>query len=67
MPGAKSQGRRTQRPRATLNYYRTTVGPKRHQGHQRARGRTKRDTRGTGGHKGESEWAARPEAEGPSN
>ena len=38
-----------QRPWATLNYYLTTVGPKRHQGHRRTCGRIKRDARGTGG------------------
>jgi hypothetical protein len=44
-----------QRPRATLNYYRyTTVGPKEHQGHRRTRGGIERETRGTGGHQGDS-------------
>jgi hypothetical protein len=49
--------------RAALNYYHATalIGPKRHQGHRRTHGGTKRDTRGrtgdrdtsrTGGHSG---------------
>jgi hypothetical protein len=36
--GSKTPGERAQRPRAALNYFYTTVGPKRHQVHRRTRG-----------------------------
>jgi hypothetical protein len=40
-----------ERPRAALNYYHTTVGPTRHQGHRRTHRGIRRDTKGTGGHR----------------
>jgi hypothetical protein len=51
---ARHQDGGAQWPRAALNYnyeY-AAAGPTRQQGHRRARGGTKRDTGGTGGHKG---------------
>jgi hypothetical protein len=50
----RHQEREAQRPRATLTYNYTTVGPTRRPEHRRARGGIERDTRWTGGHKGGS-------------